>query len=152
MPPASPQSGRDQQTPPTVQIVVDQGKGAADNRLVGELSGDAHVRRIARLARRRWGVDCGAYRAVDRELMRDVAGRCCRLSNCMAERRVYLQSCRILIKMADAFVSSSWRILKLDGCPTSYRRSTFDVKFPTTATHSLERDRTPNSHSRRLAT
>ena len=42
-----------------------------------------------------------------------------RFSNCVADggrRCFYLRLRRILIKMAEAFFSSSWRILELDGC------------------------------------
>jgi len=36
-------------------------------------------------------------------------------------RGIYLERCRILIIMADAFLSSLWRVLELNGCANERR-------------------------------
>ena len=40
----------------------------------------------------------------------------CQLKRNFPERILYHGVCRILMEMADAFFSSSWRILELHGC------------------------------------
>lgn len=56
-------------------------------------------------------------RGVKRPMLNDSG---CSFSFSMADvDPLYLRPCKILINLADAFFSSSWRILEPYGCPTA---------------------------------